>query len=117
MSGANKTELIQIKEHELLFADGTSLSSEHDSDCCESHYLSFQDLKLEDFAGLSFDFSGDFFERVEGYGIRLIPVVGHPVNIPGYGYNNGYYSSELTLVVEGPFAKRHDISDCQVIEG
>ncbi len=112
-----KNELVQLKEYELVFADGTTISSDHDNDCCESHYLSFADLKSEDFAGLSFDFSGDFFERVDGYGIRLIPIEGHPVSIPGYGYNNGYYSSELTLVVEGPFANRYDVSDCQVIEG
>ena len=33
---------------------------------------------------------------------RLLPVNGHPISIPGYGYNNGYYSANLTLVLERP---------------
>ena len=113
MNTKNKAYLTLIDADYLTFSDGTRISSEHDQDCCESHYLSFSDLKVDDFEGLFFDFSGDFFERVEDYGIRLIPIEGHPISIPGYADNNGYYSSNLTLVVEGPFAKNYDISDCQ----
>ena len=87
---------------------------------------------MADFEGLEFDLSGDlaaydlalvgFFERVEGYGIRLLPINGHPVSVPGYGYNNGYYSSHLTLVLERPdktgwgVTYYFDISKCQDIE-
>lgn len=103
---------------ELLFDDGTILYSHHDSDCCEHHYLDFNHINLEDFEGLDFDLSNDnFFERVPDYGIRLIPTNGHPIPIPGYGYNNGYYSDNLTLKISFPdnSSKTYDVTECQVI--
>lgn len=101
----------------LYFDDGTVLSSYHTQDCCESHDLYFGDLTLEDFDGLEFDLTkDDFFERVEDYGIALLPINGHPVRIPGYGYNNGYYSSQLELTLTGAINKTFDISECQEIK-
>jgi hypothetical protein len=103
---------------ELVFEDGTSLCSNHDNDCCETHYLDFDYVSMDDFEGLNFDLSNDnFFETVNGYGIRLIPTNGLPVSIPGYGYNNGYYSSDLELVLRLPDGTRrvYDISKCQEI--
>ena len=107
-----------VNEDVLTFEDGTSLYSDHDQDCCESHYLTFKDLSISDFEGLEFDLSSDsFFERVEGYGIRLLPTNGQPVSVPGYGYNNGYYSSNLSLILEGGRASskftKFDITECQ----
>ena len=99
---------------QILFDNGLTLSSYHDQDCCEHHYLDFSNLKLEDFENLEFDLSEDkFFERVEDYGIRLIPINGHPISIPGYGSNNGYYSSNLSLVLSD--GRVFDVSECQVI--
>lgn len=92
----------------LIFDDGQMLSSKHDSECCEDHWLDFSGLVADDFKGLDFDLSGEsFFERVENFGVRLIPVSGHPIPIPGYGSNNGYYSSDLTLVLKLPNGKRN----------
>lgn len=108
------TKVKSIDSDSITFENGLVLSSNHEQDCCENHYLSFSDLKLEDFDGLEFDLSGDtFFERVPDYGIRLIPVSGHPVSIPGYGYNNGYYSSNLDLTLSD--GRTFDVSSCQVI--
>lgn len=111
-------KVIYIDEDLLRFSDKSELYSEHDTDCCEQHYLSFKDLSLSDFEGLLFDLSSDnFFEKVDGYGIRLVPVNGHPVSVPGYGYNNGYYSSKLELVLEKDGKKKlFDISECQDIK-
>lgn len=111
-------KVIYVDSDSIRFEDKTVLYSDHQSDCCESHYLSFNDLSLGDFEGLDFDLSSDdFFERVPDYGIRLLPVDGQPISVPGYGYNNGYYSSDLTLILEKGSEKRtFDISDCQVIE-
>ena len=75
-------------------------------------------MTLVDFDGLLFDLTSDsFFERIEGYGITLKPLNGHPVRIPGYGFNNGYYSSNLILTLNNKkgFVKSFDISDCQEI--
>lgn len=116
----DKVKVVKVDSGGLEFDNGVRLDSNHDSDCCESHYLSLKDITLADFDGLEFDLTGEeFFERVDGYGIALKPLAGHPVRIPGYGYNNGYYSSQLELVLSDNkgFRKVFDISDCQVIEG
>lgn len=102
----------------IKFDDGSKLSSDHDQSCCEHHYLSFEGLTLSDFDGLSFDLSSNFFEKVPDFGIRLVPVNGHSVSVPGYGYNNGYYSANLSLVLDRPDSQTtFDITECQELEG
>jgi hypothetical protein len=111
-------KVVKIDSDSLEFDNGVVLTSDHDQDCCEYHYLSFEDLTLEDFEDLEFDLSNDnFFQRVEGYGIHLKPVKGHSIPIPGYGYNNGYYSENLILVVKDPNngTRTYDITECQVV--
>lgn len=110
----NKLKVVKIDEESLEFDNGLILSSGHQQECCENHYLSMTDLTLEDFEGLEFDLSNDdFFERIEDYGIALKPIIGFPVRIPGYGYNNGYYSSELTLTLSD--GRVYDVTECQEI--
>lgn len=113
-----KATVVKVTSDSIIFDGGQTLSSEHRSACCEHHYLSFEHLTEKDFEGMTFDLEGDFFEKVDGYGIRLKPISGgHPVSVPGYGYNNGYYSTELTLVLtEGRNYKKFDITECQVIK-
>lgn len=109
------SKVISIEKEKLLFDDGSTLYSEHWQDCCEEHYLDFSNLSIEDFYGLEFDLKNTFFNRIEGYGIELIPVFGHSVKIPGYGFNNGYYSHNLDLVLkfnDGSEIK-FNITDCQ----
>ena len=111
-------KVVKIDSDSLEFENGIILTSEHESDCCENHYLSLSDLTIDDFKGLEFDLTkDDFFERVEDYGIALKPINGFPVRIPGYGSNNGYYSSNLALVISDKkgFSKSFDITECQVI--
>lgn len=111
-------KVVALNSDQITFDNGVKLFSNHNQSCCEHHYLSMDDLSLEDFKGLEFDLTkDDFFERIEGYGIALKPLNGHPVRIPGYGSNNGSYSSNLDLIVtdmEGyKILKQYDISDCQ----
>lgn len=111
--------VVKVDSESLLFDNDVELFSEHYADCCESHYLSMADLTIEDFKGLEFDLESDkLFERITDYGIALNPIFGYPVRIPGYGSNNGYYSSNLDLVITNhkDFTKRFDISECQVID-
>lgn len=116
-----KLKVVRIEPDSMQFDNGMILHSDHEQSCCENHYLSLSDLTLDDFEDLEFDLSNDdFFERVEGYGIALKPKNGHPVRIPGYGSNNGYYSSNLALVItnidgRGVF-KQYDITECQFID-
>lgn len=107
-----------LDRDQINFEDGSILYSDHDQDCCEHHYLDFSQNALSDFEGLDFDLSSsDFFEKVEDYGIRLKPLNGHAVNVPGFGYNNGYYSANLKLILERPASTTtFDITECQDIK-
>ncbi len=111
-------KVVKINSDSLVFDNGMILYSNHEQECCEKHYLSFSDLTLDDFKGLEFDLSnGDFFERIDGYGIALKPKNGHRVRIPGYGANNGCYSSYLDLIISNTdgngICKQYDITECQ----
>lgn len=103
----------------ITFDNGSFLSSNHDRECCEYHELWLGDITLDDFDGLLFDISNEtLFTRIENYGIALNPINGFPIRIPGYGYNNGYYSDKLDLIIynsdESQY-RRYDITECQVI--
>ena len=107
----------EIDGDTIIFSNGAKLSSYHEPDCCEEHYLDMNHITLEDFEGLEFDLTKEnFFNRIEGYGIELTPIKGYPVKIPGYGYNNGYYSNKLDLVLSNPVTgdrEIYDITECQ----
>lgn len=113
----NKLKVVKIGDEEIEFDNGVKLYSSHESDCCEHHWLSFKDLTIDDFKGLKFDLSNDnFFKKIENYGIELIPIRGYSVKIPGYGSNNGYYSTQLELVLDNNgVIKTYDITECQDI--
>lgn len=112
-----KVTQVNQKDEYIFFDNGVKLYSSHDQDCCEHHWLDFKHLTEEDFKGLEFDLSGEtFFKRIYGYGIELVPVNGWSVKIPGYGSNNGYYSTNLTLCLSGNgVEKSFDITECQEI--
>lgn len=113
-----KVKVVKITQELILFNDDTELTSDHDQECCESHYLSFSDLTLDDFEGLEFDLTNkNFFTPIHNYGIALNPINGFPVRVPGYGDNNGYYSTNLTLVIRNKyFIRTFDITECQDID-
>ena len=111
------TKVIKVEDG-IYFDNGFSLCSYHESDCCESHWLDFDHVSLEDFKDLEFDLTkDDFFKRIDDYGIELVPIKGWSVKIPGYGSNNGYYSSQLDLILSNGNGvnRKYDISECQVI--
>ena len=115
----NKVKVIDIKNDKIIFENGAELYSVHDQECCENHYLSFDNLVIADFEGLEFDLTKDsFFKRIDGYGIELIPINGYPIRIPGYGYNNGWYSSDIDLILDfnNGSLKKFNVSNCQIIE-
>jgi hypothetical protein len=112
-----RVKVISINSDQVVFNDETKLFSCHMRECCENHWLCLDDLNMSDFEGLEFDLSNEnFFKKIEGYGIELLPIKGHSVKIAGHGSNNGYYSSELTLCISnGDYFKEYDITQCQVI--
>ncbi|MBL0317164.1 MAG: hypothetical protein IPP69_15905 [Flavobacteriales bacterium] len=111
-----RLKVITVDSDAITFENGVTLCSYHEDDCCENHWLGFADLEIKDFEGLQFDLTNDeFFKRIPGYGIELIPIHGHSVRIAGYGSNNGYYSSNLSLVLSNLGGKDRifDITECQ----
>lgn len=79
----NNLKVIKVDAESIEFDNGVKLSSNHEIDCCESHYLSFNHLTIVDFENLEFDLTDEsFYKRVDGYGIELIPLKGHPVRVP-----------------------------------
>ncbi len=111
-------KVVKVSDYGIKFDNGVELYSHHVQECCEEHYLYFKDLTLKDFDGLVFNLSGkDFFKRIPGYGIELVPVNGHSVKVPGYGNNNGYYTDNLILVIykDNEIINEFDISRCQSI--
>ena len=112
----NYTKLTKITEEALFFDNGVSLSSDHYQECCETHYLWFNDLTMDDFKNLEFDLTSDnLITKIIDYGIELNPVAGFPVKIPGYGNNNGYYSTDLKVILSNNkgWKRCFDISECQ----
>jgi hypothetical protein len=114
-----KLKVVKIGSDSIEFENGVKLYSNHDSDCCEWHELNLSDLTMADFKGLEFNLTNDgFFNRIPDYGIELIPLQGHSVKIAGHGYNNGYYSNQLDMIIkkDGKEIKRYDITECQDID-
>lgn len=115
----NIVTVTHIETECLTFSDGSQLYSSHEGDCCEHHWLSTDDLKKENaFEGLLFDLSdvNTLITKIPDFGISINPVNGHPVKIPGYGSNNGYYSDNLSVVVENKttgVTTTVDITECQ----
>lgn len=107
-------------EDRIYFSDGSTISYQHEPDCCEYNWADFSILEVfyqqEEF--VNFDII-----PVEDYGFLLslefkqIPI--SPLSdkwcydytptkkifIPCYSDQNGYYSTELTIVVYRPDAK------------
>ena len=112
------TKIKKIDKQGISFDNGMYLTSYHDEDCCENHYLEFGDLVEEDWKDLEFDLSNDdFFTRIPDYGIQLNAKNNFPLRIPGYGSNNGYYSDNLSLVLSEPEKedRTFDVTECQVV--
>ena len=109
--------VLKINKESIVFDNGYVLESYHEQCCCEEHYLDFSDLTIKDFQGLEFNISKDnFFNRIKDYGIELVPLKGYSIKVPGYASNNGYYSTDLELIIisdTGIVYKAFDIEECQ----
>ena len=113
----NKAKVVKVGDYGITFDNDLELSAYHADECCEIHELYFKDLVLDEFKDLEFDLTDEkFFKRVAGYGIELLPLVGWPVRVAGHGYNNGFYSDKLELILSGKdFKKVYNITECQEV--
>lgn len=114
-------KIIKLEQEWITFDDGSIIFSSHDSDCCEHHYLDPSGIELYEVKDLEFDLTQSLeslIERVDGYGIRLKSTNNFALAIPAYGYNNGYYGTniDLTLKTDNK-TETIDITECQDITG
>ena len=113
------SKIIKLEQELITFDDESTLSSSHDGDCCESHYIDASGIELDEVKDLEFDLTQSLeqlIERVEGYGIRLKSLNNFALPIPAYGYNNGFYGTNIDLTLQTKNkSETIDISECQDI--
>lgn len=112
------TKIIKLEAGRITFDDGHTISSNHNTDCCEWHEIDASGISIEEVKDLEFDLSLPFEEliqKVEGYGIRINPINNFPLSVPAYGYNNGYYGNNIDLILSkgNKVIWEHDITECQ----
>lgn len=83
----------EVTDNGIFMDDGTRISDYHDQDCCECVYAEFKAIKDQPIMDQEFDTI--VIESVEDAGFRL-----NGTFVPCYNYQNGWYSSDLTIIVK-----------------
>ena len=100
----------EIKESEIIFDNGYIMSDYHEQDCCENVYADFKTLKTYNVSTKTgkeikineIEFEEDIekhLEYIENMGFNIISKIGEKFFIPCYNSQNGYYSSDLELII------------------
>lgn len=112
-----------ITESNIIFDNGYELEAFHDRDCCEDVYADFsvlQTYNISNITGNTINIREIDFEEnlnklvkgIEGQGFNLISKIGENFFVPCYNEQNGYYSSNLTLILHKQEEKETlDITD------
>lgn len=113
----------EIKEDGIIFDNGYELEYYHEQDCCEHVYADFDILSnynLSTKTGKTInikeiDFKEELEELIEGIqeqGFNMVSKIGEKFFVPCYNEQNGYYSSELELILrKGKTKEIIDISN------
>ncbi len=102
-------KLVDITAEKLTFSDGTTIEYDHYQDCCENVYADFEQLR--DSGITDVEFENLIVEGVEDAGVRL-----NGYFIPCYNNQNGYYSSDLKLIITSPMGKKVSIDISEYVE-
>ena len=109
----------------LEFDNGLLMTSDHWTECCESHWADFSVMSgynLNTTTGREINiYNVEFDENIKeniqlikDEGFNLIAKDGSKYFIPCYAENNGYYGSDLTLCITIDGVNEEiDISECQ----
>ena len=86
----------EIQDEQIIFDNGETIGFRHDADCCEWNYADFN--QLDDIARNATFTSPLVFEKVEESGFRFGNQPNRMFFVPCYSAQNGYYSSDLTIL-------------------
>lgn len=93
-------KIIHTEDNLLRFDDGTEITCDHCQDCCEYNYAKFEDI--DDLCrATKFNTNQLVFEKVEGSGFRFGNKHGRMFFVPCYSDQNGYYTAELDVYLNG----------------
>lgn len=76
----------EIEKGNIVFDNGYILTSDHDQDCCESHYLSLSDLTIEDFEGVVLRIENTF--KCESYKLKSFMFLEYETDTLDHGLLN-----------------------------
>lgn len=114
----------EINEEKIVFDNGYELEYYHEQDCCEHVYADFgvlKDYNISTKTGKTInikdiDFKETLLELIDGIkgqGFNMISKIEEKFFVPCYNSQNGYYSSELRLILYKEKGKEiMDITDC-----
>lgn len=88
-------KVIKITEEYIEFDDGTKITDNHEQDCCENVYANFKALKDQGIKEK--EFKKIKIDGVKNSGFKL-----NGYFIPCYNEQNGYYASNLELIIKHP---------------
>ena len=93
-------KIVHTEDNCLRFADGTTITCNHEQDCCEYNYANFD--AIDDICrATKFDTSKLVIEPIEGSGFRFGNKPTKMFFVPCYFSQNGYYSSDIDVYVNG----------------
>ena len=92
------SKIVYADDNELRFDDGTTITCDHEQDCCEYNYAKFDDI--DDVCRTTdFDTSALVIETVDGSGFRFGNLPSKMFFVPCYSEQNGYYTDELVVYI------------------
>lgn len=94
----------------ITFTDGTKLTDYHEQDCCESVYADWEKLK-------DTSITLEEYESLHIWGKKEVGIIlsrGYAVNC--YNSQNGYYSSNLELIIKRPGEEEVTIDISEYVE-
>lgn len=96
----NATFIDEVTDEHILFQNGSEITFSHDADCCEWNYADFK--QLDDLGRSAPYFINELdFGHVPNAGFSMQDAFGRRHFIPCYSEQNGYYSSDVDIYLDG----------------